>query len=62
MGKSNQKIEKIPNYPSAQKGYSASPKGIGGCKKIAKISKNKITKLTYFDNLRVKAGVTPLWC
>ena len=64
MGKSNQKIEKIPNYPSVQKGYSTSPKGIGGCKKIAKISKNKITTLTYFDNLKKKQEYqrSKSWC
>ena len=54
MGKSNQKIEKIHNYPSVRKGYSTSHKGIGGCKKKAKISKSKTTTLTYFDNLKKK--------
>ena len=54
MRKSNQKIEKINNHPSVRKGYSTSDKGIGGCKKKAKISKSKTTTLTYFDNLKKK--------
>ena len=51
LRKSNQKIKKIHNYPSARKGYSTSHKG---CKKIAKISKNITTTWTYFDNLKKK--------
>ena len=59
MRKSNQKIKKhtkkhkkTHNYPGVR--YSTSHKGIGGCKKIAKISKNITTTLTYFDSLKKK--------
>ena len=54
MGKSDQTIEKMHNYPSVQKGYSTSHKGIGHWKKIAKISRSKTATLTYFDNLKKK--------
>ena len=54
MGKSSQKIGKTHNYPSFQKRYSTSCKGISGHKKKEKISKSKTTTLTFLYNLKKK--------
>ena len=48
------KTEKILNYPSFRKIFSASRRDIGDCKKKRKISKNKTTTLMFFDNLKNK--------
>ena len=53
-GKLNQTIGKTHNYPSVPKSYSTTCNGIGGHKKVEKISKSKTTTLTYFDNLKKK--------
>ena len=46
-GKLNQTIGKTHNYPSVPKSYSTTCNGIGGHKKVEKISKSKTTTLTY---------------
>ena len=48
------KTSKNKKYSSVRKSYSTSRKGIGGRKEKEKISKSKITALTYFDNLKKK--------
>ena len=54
MGKQIKNQQKHNKYSSVRKSYSTSRKGIGGRKEKEKISKSKITALTYFDNLKKK--------